>query len=404
MSEKLDVHNMKNNWQVYYDNLQKDEQIGNHNKQLITKFVAELLARGVSKNRVMRYIDTMRHACKIMGKELDTCKRDDLVLFVGELQNRNYTQWTRLMYKVMVRKFYQWLRNTGKDYPEEVKWIPTAVKKNEMNLTSADDLLTKDDMDKLIDVTTHPRDKALISVLYEGGLRIGELGNMRIKDVLVDVHGVLISVIGKTGPRKLRLISSTPFLMNWINVHPFRHQKDAPLWINYGVVRKNEVMQYRGISKLLFLAFKAAQIKKPGNPHNFRHSRATELAKHLTEFQMCSFFGWVLGSGMPATYVHLSGRDLDESILEINGIKTEQKEVEIRKPRICVRCNTINSHDATYCSKCAGFLDERTAIEKAEKEQHLNADMQFGNEVMNKLMAIPEVQEAIVNALKNIKV
>jgi hypothetical protein len=27
-----------------------------------------------------------------------------------------------------------------------------------------------------------------------------------------------------------------------------------------------------------------------------RHSRATHLAKHLTEAQMCTFFGWVLGT------------------------------------------------------------------------------------------------------------
>jgi len=34
---------------------------------------------------------------------------------------------------------------------------------------------------------------------------------------------------------------------------------------------------------------------------------------------MCEYFGWIQGSDMPSTYVHLSGRDIDNAILRIHG-------------------------------------------------------------------------------------
>ena len=94
-------------------------------------------------------------------------------------------------------------------------------------------------------------------------------------------------------------------------------------------------LDYPAINKRLKEIAERTGIKKPVNPHNFRHSRATYLAKKLTEAQMCQYFDWVQGSKMPATCVHLSGRDLDDAILKIHGkISKEEeikKEIEIKE-------------------------------------------------------------------------
>jgi len=34
---------------------------------------------------------------------------------------------------------------------------------------------------------------------------------------------------------------------------------------------------------------------------------------------------WVQGSGMPAVYVHLSGRDVDDATLKVNGFKKQER-------------------------------------------------------------------------------
>ena len=64
---------------------------------------------------------------------------------------------------------------------------------------------------------------------------------------------------------------------------------------------------------------KRTGIEKNVNPHNFRHSRATDLANWMTEAQMDKFFGWILGRKMASVYIHLSGRDIDKVVLRIYG-------------------------------------------------------------------------------------
>ena len=74
-----------------------------------------------------------------------------------------------------------------------------------------------------------------------------------------------------------------------------------------------------------------AGIDKPINPHHFRHPRATDLAKKLTEAQLCQYMGWIQSSKEAATYVHLSGRDMDKAILTLHGLAEEETEEEHSK-------------------------------------------------------------------------
>ncbi|HZC21007.1 MAG TPA: hypothetical protein VE223_05135 [Nitrososphaeraceae archaeon] len=49
-----------------------------------------------------------------------------------------------------------------------------------------------------------------------------------------------------------------------------------------------------------------------------RHSQATHLAKHLTEAQMWVFFGWIVSTKVVRRYIHLSGRDVDNTLIMLN--------------------------------------------------------------------------------------
>ncbi len=128
-------------------------------------------------------------------------------------------------------------------------------------------------------------------------------------------------------------------------------------------------MTYEGLRKIMIDTFKKAGIKKRGHPYIFRHSRASQLARHLTEFQMNAYFGWIQGSRMPATYVHISGKDLDEDILRINGMKPGDKPIPYKPQlRACPRCKEINSHNALYCCRCAEIVDPNLAIKMKMSE------------------------------------
>ena len=83
------------------------------------------------------------------------------------------------------------------------------------------------------------------------------------------------------------------------------------------------------------------------------------------------FAGWTADSRMASQYVHLSGRDIDNSILRINGIvkSSQEKESQELKPLSCPRCSTQNPSTAKFCYKCSMVLDDKTAIDLQETRQ-----------------------------------
>jgi integrase len=278
------------------------------------------------------------------------------------INTSKYKYWTKRDFKIILKKFYKWLReNEGQnyskyEYPDEVKWINTGKKQNKKKLPQ--ELLDLDDIKKLAENTNNLRDRGLILLLYESGGRIGEILNIKIKDLENDKYGSLITLSGKTGPRKIRIIASSPAINNWLLEHPNRNNKNAFIFCGIWGKKRGEEISYNTINKLLKETAEKAEINKPVNPHHFRHSRATKLAKNFTESQLCEYLGWIQGSKEAATYVHLSGRDMDKAVLSMHGIIDRDEEENNRFTTInCPRCKTRNPPGSSFCSNCSLGLD-----------------------------------------------
>ncbi|MCD6371332.1 MAG: tyrosine-type recombinase/integrase [Candidatus Aenigmarchaeota archaeon] len=337
--------------------LLKESNITNRNKLLIEKFSEFCFAESLGVHRVVKYIYTLKNIAQELDKDFDKAKKDDIIKVVGKIEKSNYSSWTKKDYKVTIKKFYKWLRG-GEEYPEEVKWIKTTIKRSERKLP--EDLLTEEDIQKLLQSAKNIRDKAFIATLYETGARIGEIASVRIKDIIFDKHGAILIIDGKTGMRRNRVILADPYLRQYINQHPYKDNPEASLWLK----QDNKPLTYTALSKIIKETAKKAGIKKKIHAHLFRHSRATYLAQHLTEAQLCAYLGWKQGSEMPSVYIHLSGRDIDKAILGIYGIKIEdtQKREPKLKPKRCPRCNALNTPEAKFCTQCGLALDISTAM------------------------------------------
>jgi integrase len=263
-----------------------------------------------------------------------------------------------------------------------------------------EELLTEEDVNKMIQATRSVRDQALIAVLWDSGCRIGEIGNLKIKHIMHADEGMKIRVDGKTGHRTVMLFYSVRNLMTWLEQHPDRENPNAPLWWNFDVNKRNtsKMISYAAIRKQLIKIAKKAGINKRIHAHLFRHSRSTYMANHLTEAQMNAHFGWVQGSDVPSIYVHLSGRDVDVAVLKANGVEIEEEE---NKPKVrkCPRCKTHNAPDNLFCYKCGAVLTLKAAIEMEEKAKPLTDSIASLME-----SKLDELVEARVNEiLKNIQ-
>ena len=394
----FDVHRINQKLEAAVKRIERSH-ISKQNKEIIFEFRDYAFSIGLSRVRVLNYLDKLLMLSKWLNITFSKASKKDIMTTVRKIEQENYSEWTKKGYKVVIKRFYKWL-NGDEEYPDEVKWIKTTFPKNKRKLP--EELITKQEVEKMIDAADHIRDKAFVALLYESGFRIEEVLTLHIKHIQFDEFGAKIVVAkGKTGMRKIRVVSSVPYLANWIENHPLRDNPDAPLWIGTGTKNKNKIFYYENARSLINKLAKKANIKKRIHPHLFRHTQATHLANHFTEAQMNQYFGWAQGSSISSTYVHLSGRDIDGAILKLHGLKEEEKEkAEEFTPKKCHRCEKMNPSAGKFCLRCGAPLNLETAITVEEKRKEMDNIMTM---LLKDLLKDPEIQARIENKIRQIK-
>ncbi|MCK4634959.1 MAG: tyrosine-type recombinase/integrase [Candidatus Aenigmarchaeota archaeon] len=285
---KVDIHRYKQRVVIALKKLERSK-LSKETKQDVLDFHRYSLAKGISGCRMAKYIYNLVLAGELLDKSFTEATKDDLVKVVNIILEKEWSPHTKHDFNVILKRFYKWLEGGDEEYPKKVKWIPTSLKYDNKKLP--EELLSKGEVIDLIEAACHMRDKALISVLYESGCRIGEVLSLRIKHVTIDDMGGQIIVDGKTGMRRMRLIASIPYVTTWLEHHPLKNDPEAPLWPIIGTRSRNKFLKYQSTSNLIKNLAKRAGIKKRVHPHIFRHSRATHLANVFTEAQMNHYFG-----------------------------------------------------------------------------------------------------------------
>jgi len=366
--------------------------VSNHNKNKIVQFQRSCQAQGLSYARMLRYLTDLPVIASKLKKDFEAAKKKDIEAIIADIESTDLAPNTKLSYAVTLKKFYKWLYETD-DYPKCVSWIKTTGKKNNNKLP--EEILKEEEVKSMIQNAGNSRNRALISLLWESGCRISELLLMKIKNVSFEKELTRITINGKTGPRRIPLIDSTPFLAEWIENHPLKNDPNSPLWIMTGNINHHKPLTYAACRKMINETAKKAGIKKATNPHAFRHARATFLANHLKEAQMDKYFGWTQGSDIPKVYVHLCGRDIDDAILEMRGLKPREESKETTlAPKQCPRCNTINKATGKFCIRCGAALDLKTAMSIKETTDKID-------NYMAKILEDEDVKNLIRKKLKD---
>ncbi len=336
----------------------------------ITNFLNDMAALGVKPIRLKKQLYVLRKITGLLKKPYRACSKEDLMELARKIDSiKNHSEWTKYDRKVVLKRFYRWL-NGDEEYPKSIKWLKLKDPKNSI---LPEELLTEEEIIRAVDAAKYLRDKTFIYTLYESGCRIGEILTLQIKNVSFGEHVTSLIVAGKTGQRRVPLVSSTSYLSIWLSMHPFKDNPNAPLWtkvVDKWHPQSMGVLSYKGAQKMLRVAFRRAEIRKRPSPHLFRHSRATHLAKHLTEAQLKEYFGWTQSSDMAARYVHLSGRDVDTAIMKLHGIKVEETEEEMKLRQVkCPRCKEENPSNFSLCKRCGAALNPKVAMEARENKE-----------------------------------
>ncbi len=329
--------------------------------------------------------------------------------FLRHGERYSYSDATIHNYKIILKKFFKII---GK--PELLDSLKERRKKENDEKIEREKLLTKEDIESLINATMNPRDKAIIATLYESGARRGELLAVKRKHIVFDDYGVKLTFPdGKTGKRTVRLVYAASYIRAWVDAHPIKNadgemDMEADLFVSLHLSKNKEgELVYEKLTDVgLYLQIqkiaKRIGLNKKVNPHAFRHSRATDLASHLTEQQMKNFLGWSPDSKMCAVYVH--NPETENAILKMNGIMIEDTYTDGLRVGRCPRCKELNPENFSFCGKCGLPFTEEAAktVGSIMNDYTISANQAEITAMKNELKGLKQTYEEELLKLKEI--
>jgi site-specific recombinase XerD len=378
------------------------ERLPEVNRAIAIEFNDYLIANDIKVRTRINYMQALKSFFSVIDvKDVKKVTRPEIERWVRVIKKK-YNHNSANLYRVTVKKFFQWVYGMDEGYPNVVRWI-----KSKRDKSIPNEILSTEEILKLVNAAKNDRDRALVHVLYESAARVSEVLGLKIKDVALDDFGASIKVRGKTGERRIRLINSVPSITQWLNSHPFKDTPNSPLWFVEGYRKvSNGALGYKGLEFKLRGLAKRSGVLKPVNPHNFRHSRLTELAKQgYMESELRIIAGWEANSNMPAVYLHISGADIDRKMLSKAGILNEDEEIgpdEVLRPVRCPRCLKENPAGSKYCN-CGLVLDSIEALKVDEVKEDLHKGMGIGEKILAKLETFEAMEKRIVDLENQLK-
>src|SRR4030067_3262995 len=147
--------------------------ISRSNKQHIFEFESYCFAEGLSTARVLKHLTELKLLADMAGNDFQNMTRQEMMKLVEHIERMKRAERTKQDYKKLIRKFFKWM-----DKGDLVDWIKIS-RKGSRKLP--EDMLSEEEIEKMINACEHPRDRAMIGCLYESGTRISELGNLKIQ-------------------------------------------------------------------------------------------------------------------------------------------------------------------------------------------------------------------------------
>lgn len=175
------------------------------------------------------------------------------------------------------------------------------------------EVLSREEVERLEERAQAERDKLIVRVLADTGIRASELLGLRAADLMSVDRGFYIRVRGKGN--KERLVPA-PKLAE--RLRRFARGREGRLFM--GLHRRPagdyEPLTLSGLQKMLRALGRESEIGKRVHPHIFRHSFATwALSRGMNPIQLADILGHSSLVMIQRNYAHLSNRDAYDAMV-----------------------------------------------------------------------------------------
>ncbi len=226
--------------------------------QELTKSFLQSRRDGLSPETLEFYEGYLRRSISVIGPSVTGQE------IKGFLDSRQCSMAGKHAYYRVLRAFYNWLYSSRSGmglspWDNPMQWVDPP-KMGKRMLPS----LTKEEVEAVIGKAESARDRAIVSLFTESGLRLTELANIRLKDI--DFGNRTIRTVGKGNKEALAPFGeqSEHYLKAWLAEY---HPNGSTIW---GVNRWQIVVIMRNLK---------AKTGLPCNPHTFRRTFAVLLRK-----------------------------------------------------------------------------------------------------------------------------
>jgi integrase len=339
--------------------------IDERDREAIHEFVRAVDARGdVNRGTMTSNLNRLRLSAERSDVPLVEMDKKDVDALIFSLKHdRGLSDGTLRNYRKALRKFY---RERGANWYDDIK-----IGSSPQRSVDPDELLTDEEIDALLEACSNPRDKAMVALLADTGLRIGAIASLRIRDLDLTGQAGYVSinedanVKGASGT--IPITWSEGYVSGYLNVHPRQGDPEAALihksrgW--YEDEDGDGAMTYQYLSsRVKKLADEADIDRSRVNTHNFRKSAISRwIREGMSEQAIKHRACWDVDTDQIKVYSGVKDEELNAQILDHYGIEDANEEVSRPTLDRCPRCSAALQPGHRFCPGCAAPLTQSAA-------------------------------------------
>ena len=262
----------------------------------------ELRIRNYSRSTIDSYVHYNEELLRFCEKDPREVTTEDIKNYLDYLGQKVSSSTVSVGYNAIHFYYGQiWKRSffLNIKQPKRGKYLPVVLSKEEVN--------------KMIEATINPKHNCIISLLYGTGVRVSELTHIKMCDI--DLDRKMLRVFQGKG-KKDRFVILPEKLLSILKKQAELKRKDDFLFTNGRGGKLTETT----IQKVVAQATQRAGIRKNVSPHTLRHSFATHLLENGTDIR---YIQELLGHAKLQTtqiYTHVANSNLEniKSPLDVN--------------------------------------------------------------------------------------
>lgn len=342
-------------------------------------------AKDLSYVRRIRLANTFKIICHASKKDLKDCDRDDVNAIITFMHGVNKSIKSKQDFIIDI-KFIWKILLPEKDEKGRIddKLVPYAVRhlSGKMDISKEkrrNDKITIEEFEKLIKAFNQDiRLQAFLTLAFESLGRPQEILYTRIRDVEIydNYAKIWISEHGKEGTGFLQSIDSFPYVVNWYNKHPLKHNPDSFFFINLGDFGKYEQLKPVTINKHIRNKLKLLKINKRVTCYSFKRNGVTfRRLRGDSDATIQHTARWTSTKQLK-TYDYSQHEDTFKIELVKRGLIKDKdyKQFETTTKK-CIYCEHINGIADDACVNCKRPLDRKKIIAEVESKENEIKDL-----------------------------